>query len=110
MLSRSGRFLKPSRPAWASLAHLLAGLEDDVQLRAIRPPGLEVVVAHRASDGLALVLLLVELEVLVRNPCLVEAQRLARVLDYALNRRLRCHAHARPHANRRIGHKYLADL
>merc|ERR1740122_849707 len=91
-------------------ARSLPRLEDEVQLRAVRAPGLQVVVAHYALDGGALVLLLVELEVGVCDPGLVETQGLARVCDDALHLRRGGHTHARPHTDGWVGHEDLADL
>merc|ERR1719277_988703 len=96
----------PSNSATASLS----GLEDDVQLCPIWAPRLQVVVAHLAGDGGALVLLLVEFEIGIRNPSLVKPQGFPRVSDYARHCCLRSNAHARPHPDGRIGDKDLADL
>eukprot|EP00413_Alexandrium_margalefii_P035765 CAMPEP_0204599404 /NCGR_PEP_ID=MMETSP0661-20131031/54798_1 /ASSEMBLY_ACC=CAM_ASM_000606 /TAXON_ID=109239 /ORGANISM="Alexandrium margalefi, Strain AMGDE01CS-322" /LENGTH=79 /DNA_ID=CAMNT_0051610123 /DNA_START=62 /DNA_END=298 /DNA_ORIENTATION=+ len=71
------------------------GLEHDVQLDAIGGPGPQIVLAHLARDRRALVLLQVHLEVGVRDPGLVEAERLAGLRDDGRDGGLLRHAHAR---------------
>merc|ERR1719245_1598282 len=102
-----------THPGWsaqAPAASSLAWLEYEVQLRAVGPPRLQVVVAHLAADGCALVLLLVKLEVGVCNPGLVKPQGLSRIGDNALHGRLRYDAHARSHAHGGVSHEDLADF
>merc|ERR1719215_2234024 len=82
-------------------------LEDEMQLRAVRAPGLQPVVGHGALDRRALVLRVVELEVFLLDPRLVEAELFAARLDDLVARHVRAHHHPSPRADRGVRHEDL---
>merc|ERR1712187_192929 len=94
-------------PGFGATPGTTSRLEDEVQLRAFRAPRLQLVVRHRALDGRALVLLLVELEVVLLDPRLVEAELLAAGLNDLVARHGGAHHHPSPCANRWVGHEDL---